>query len=147
MANKNVCILLAEDNEDHAFLFKKMLRQRIDSVDYTVYAVGNGQEALEFVKRTGRHVNAAPPDVVFLDINMPVKNGFEVLETLKSDELTKQIPVIMLTSSDNDADIKKCYGLGSNSFVVKPIRHEEYLERILNTVSYWVKVNIPPPKE
>jgi CheY-like chemotaxis protein len=147
MANKNVSILLADDNEDHAFLFKKMLQQRIDYVDYTVYAVCNGQEAIEFVKHTGKHANAVPPDVVFLDINMPVKNGFEVLETLKSDELTKQIPIIMLTSSDNEADIKKCYELGSNSFVVKPIRHEEYLERIVNTVSYWIKVNIPPPKE
>lgn len=147
MMSKNVCILLADDNEDHRFLFKKMLRQRIDSVDYTVYAVNDGQEAIEFVTRTGRHVDAVIPDVVFLDINMPVKDGFEVLKVLKTTEPTKHVPIIMLTSSDNEDDIKRCYDLGSNSFVVKPVRHEEYIDRILSTVSYWIKVNIPPPKE
>ena len=147
MMSKNVCILLADDNEDHRFLFKKMLRQRIDSVDYTVYAVNDGQEAIEFVTRTGRHAGAVIPDVVFLDINMPIKDGFEVLKVLKANEPTKHVPIIMLTSSDNEDDIKRCYDLGSNSFVVKPVRHEEYIDRIINTVSYWIKVNIPPPKD
>ena len=145
--SRNVCILLADDNEDHRFLFKKMLRQRIDSVDYTVFAVSDGQEAIEFVTRTGRHQDAVVPDVIFLDINMPVKDGFEVLKALKAAEPTRNIPIIMLTSSDNETDIKRCYDLGSNSFVVKPLRHEEYIDRILNTVSYWIKVNIPPPKD
>jgi len=86
------------------------------------------------------------PKVILLDIQMPKVNGIEVLEKIKSHKSVKSIPVVILTSSKEDPDIKKCYALGANSYIVKPVNFEGFAEAIKNLGFYWLLLNQPPVK-
>lgn len=147
MVNHNeVDLLLAEDNANDAELAIRELRKH--NLANNLFHVRDGEEALHFIFGTGpfEGLRSAerPPKVILLDIQMPKVNGIEVLQKIRSDERTKTVPVVMLTSSRQDPDIKRCYALGANSYIVKPVNFEGFAESIKNLGFYWLLINEPP---
>ncbi len=112
-----------------------------------LFHVKDGEEALDFIFGTGTykdiHSIDHPPKIILLDIQMPKLNGIEVLQRIKADERTRKTPVIMLTSSKEDPDIQKCYDLGANSYIVKPVGFEGFAEAIRKLGFYWLLLNQP----
>ena len=135
-------ILLVEDNEDHA----EMVKQSLDDADVAkeIYWVKDGREALDFVRNTGSHVNAPRPTLILLDLNLPKASGLEVLKEIKEDHDLKIIPVVMLTTSDRSEEILSCYRLGVNSFITKPVKYEDYLDKLKSLENYWLLTNREP---
>jgi two-component system response regulator len=146
MNHNTVEILLAEDNVSDAELTIRELKKH--HLTNNLFHVRDGEEALDFVFATGKFAGlrnvSYPPKVVLLDIQMPKVNGIEVLQKIKSDERTKLTPVVMLSSSKEDPDIQKCYQLGANSYIVKPVDFENFAEAIKNLGFYWLLLNQPP---
>lgn len=146
MIKKSVDILLVEDSMNDAELAIRELKK--NNLANNLFHVKDGEEAIDFIFATGKYAEtrdvAYPPKVVLLDIQLPKINGIEVLEKIKSDERTKHVPVVMLTSSKEDPDIKKCYALGANSYIVKPVNFEGFAEAIKNLGFYWLLLNQPP---
>ena len=146
MKHNNVDILLVEDNPDDAELAIRHLKK--NNMANNLIHVHDGEEALEFIFSTGRyagmHEEPQRPKVVLLDIQMPKVNGIEVLGKIKADPRTRSIPVVMLTSSKVDPDIEKCYALGANSYLVKPVNFEGFAEAIKNLGFYWLLLNQLP---
>jgi two-component system response regulator len=142
----SVEILLVEDNINDAELTIRELKKH--NLANNLFHVKDGEEALDFIFATGKYNGTRSinniPKVVLLDIQMPKVNGIEVLQKIKSDERTKAIPVVILTSSKEDPDIQKCYGLGANSYIVKPVNFESFAESIKNLGFYWLLLNQPP---
>ena len=142
----SVEILLVEDNiTDAELTIRELKKQHLAN---NLFHVKDGEEALEFILATGKYEGIRsidnPPKVVLLDIQMPKVNGIEVLQKIKSDERTRATPVVMLTSSKEDPDIQKCYKLGANSYIVKPVNFEGFAESIKNLGFYWLLLNQPP---
>ena len=141
-----VDLLLVEDNINDAELAIRELKKY--NLTNNLFHVKDGEEALEFIFATGKYRGirdaANPPKLILLDIQMPKVNGIEVLQQIKSDERTKIIPVVILTSSKEDPDIKACYMLGANSYIVKPVNFEGFAESIKNLGFYWLLLNQPP---
>jgi CheY-like chemotaxis protein len=138
-------ILLVEDNPNDAELAILAIRQaglpgRITMVDDGVKAIEFLTATASFSERAGAH----PPRVVFLDLKLPRMDGVDVLGHIKADEALRAIPIVMLTSSQELGDVGKCYALGANSYVVKPVNFDEYQEMIERLVVYWTRVNQPP---
>jgi CheY-like chemotaxis protein len=134
-------ILLVEDNPDHVLLVLDALELLADDVEVAV--VKDGGAALDYLFAP----DTPAPTLVLLDVKLPVADGFEVLQRIKSDERLRVIPVVMLTSSSADRDIARSYDLGSNSFVSKPSDPGELHDRIAQIPSYWLGVNTPPAVE
>lgn len=138
-------ILLVEDNPYDAELTLNALK--INNLDSKVYWVENGEQALDFLFGRGEYTGqdiSIKPKLILLDLKLPKENGMEVLEKIKSDEKMKTIPVVILTSSKETSDIKKCYKLGVNSFVVKPVDSEEFTKSVSELGLYWLGLNQPP---
>jgi len=139
-------VLLVEDNIDDAELAIRELRKH--KVGNNLLHLKDGEEALDFIFGTGKFTGLRNiqylPKVILLDIQMPKVNGMEVLEKIKADERTKAIPVVILTSSNQSPDIKKCYNLGVNSYIVKPVDFENYSRTIKELGLYWLLSNRPP---
>jgi len=111
-----------------------------------IYLVKDGEEALEFIFRTGRYAsrdNSTPLKVILLDLKLPKVNGLEVLAKIKADESTKMIPVVVVTSSQEDFDLKEAYKLGVNSYIVKPIESSNFLKALSEAGLYWLVLNKP----
>lgn len=139
MKLKPVHILLVEDNEGDIVLTLDAFEE--SKVKTEISVARNGQEALDFLFKRGAFVDAKKPDLVLLDINIPIYNGHEVLKQIKSDENLKKIPVIMLTTSSNQNDIDKAYVNHSNSYVKKPLDMDEFLEAILKIEAFWLQLS------
>jgi two-component system, response regulator len=137
-------ILLVEDNPQDVELTMRTLNKH--HVANQIFVVTDGEEALDFLYCRNQYAQRSRhlPRVVFLDIKLPKLNGLEVLKTIKSDEHMHHIPVVMLTSSVEDPDIKAAYELGANSYVVKPVDFKNFSETINNLGMYWLVVNQPP---
>ena len=135
-----------DDNANDAELTIRELKKH--NMANNLVHVKDGKEALEFIFATGKYAGLRdvdyPPRVVLLDIQMPKVNGIEVLQKIKSDARTRSTPVVMLTSSKEDPDVKKCYELGANSYIVKPVNFEGFAEAIKNLGFYWLLLNHPP---
>ena len=148
MNPNTVEILLAEDNINDAELTIRGFKKH--NMSNHLFHVKDGEEALDFIFATGQYANTRDilnqPKLVLLDIQMPKVNGIEVLRRLKSDERTKSIPVVILTSSKEDPDIQKCYNYGANSYIVKPVAFEKFVESIRDLGFYWLLLNQPPGK-
>jgi len=131
-------ILLIEDEEDHARIIKKALKARGRLMN-NIYWVKDGEEAMEYMLRRGRYneENAPKPGLILLDIKLPMKNGFDVLQELKSDEILKVIPIVMLTTTSNSEDIQRALKLGANDYIVKPIKFSDFVEKVGNLGFYW----------
>ncbi len=146
MKINSVELLSVEDNINDAELTTRELKKH--HFTNSVFHVRDGEEALDFIFATGKYESIrsidAPPRLILLGIKMPKINGLEVLKKIKSDERTKSIPVVMLTSSKEDPDIKNSYQLGANSYVVKPVNFVGFAESIKNLGFYWLLLNEPP---
>lgn len=135
-------ILLVEDNPDHAELTRRSLEN--GSMVNKVIWVKDGQEALDYLFRRGAYTEVSRPGLILLDINLPKVNGVEVLKKVKETEELRVIPVIMLTTSDRDEEALKCYSFGANSFITKPVKFNEFSEKVKSLKLYWLLVNRPP---
>ena len=133
-------ILLVEDNEGDILLTLDAFEE--SKFESKVSVARNGQEALDFLNKKGDFFNALRPDLILLDINIPIFNGLEVLEKIKKDESLKKIPVIMLTTSSNHKDIDKAYKNYCNSYVKKPLEMEEFMEAIIKIEEFWLQLSV-----
>lgn len=128
-------ILLVEDNPGDIRLTQEAFKE--SSLDIQMDVVTDGEMALDFLFKKGRYAEAIKPDVVLLDLNLPKKNGIEVLKEVKADETLKRIPVIVLTTSDADHDISKAYGLHANCYILKPVDFDDFAKVIRLIESFW----------
>lgn len=133
-------ILLVEDNEGDILLTLDAFEE--SKMKTNVSVVRNGQEALDFLNQKGAFSKAQKPDIILLDINLPIFNGFEVLQKIKHHEILKKIPVIMLTTSSNQTDIDKAYNNYCNSYINKPLEMEEFMQAILKIEEFWLQLTI-----
>jgi chemotaxis family two-component system response regulator Rcp1 len=131
-------ILLVEDNPGDAYLVREALRESPLPLHLTV--IEHGEHALAFVRRRAPYADAARPDLILLDLNLPQKNGHEVLRELKSDPTLCVIPVVMLTSSQAPEDIRQSYALHVNAYVVKPLELEHFLRVLKAILDFWCTV-------
>lgn len=136
---KMVHILLVEDNDGDIQLTLDAFEE--SKVKTNISVVKNGRDALDFLHRRESFAEAAKPDLILLDINIPIYNGHEVLADIKQDPVLKKIPVIMLTTSSNPNDINKAYEHHSNSFVTKPIEMDDFLVAILKIEDFWLQLS------
>ena len=148
MKQNTVDILSVEDNLDDAELTIHELKKY--NMGNNLIHVGDGEAALEFMFATGKYAGQRKvedsPKLVLLDIKMPKVNGIEVLQAIKGDERTRTTPVVILTSSKEDPDIKQCYELGANSYIVKPVNFERFTAAIKNLGFFWLLLNQAPSK-
>jgi two-component system response regulator len=145
MANfEEVQILLAEDSPTDAEMTLRALKKI--GVTNEVIWVKDGQEAMDYIFCEGAYSDrtCSKPRLVLLDLKMPKMNGIDVLRELKKNEDTKAIPVVMLTSSAEEQDIAKCYELGTNSYIVKPVEFDKFVEEVSKVGCYWAVMNKIP---
>ncbi len=137
-------ILIVEDNPQDVELTIEALSEY--NLANLVVAVGDGVEAMEYLNYLGKFSNREKgnPAVILLDIKMPKMDGIEVLTTIKSDPNLKTIPVVMLTSSCEEPDLKKCYDLGVNAYVVKPVNFNDFLDAVKQIGVFWAMLNEHP---
>jgi CheY-like chemotaxis protein len=138
MSEDYIEILLAEDNSADAEMTLRALKR--NNLANRVRWVKDGAEALEYLFGEGTR----PPKLVLLDIKMPKVDGIEVLRRLKADPATQKIPVVVMTSSNEDRDVVESYRLGVNSYIVKPVQFEAFLETVAKIGLYWVLTNRAP---
>ena len=143
-ATREMDILLVDDNFGDVLLTKEALKGA--QVRSTVSVANDGVEAMQFLKREGKYGNAPRPDLVFLDLNMPRKNGAEVLAEMKSDANLRPIPVVILTSSDADEDVVNAYQLHANCFVTKPADLDQMIKAVQAIDSFWMGIAKLPPR-
>jgi two-component system, response regulator len=145
MIHTEIEILLVDDNLSDAEMTIRALKKK--NIGNSIVHLKDGAEAIDFIfgtgKYEGRNIDKLPK-IILLDLKMPKVNGIEVLETLKSDDRTKSIPVVVLTSSKEDPDIKKCYALGANSYIVKPVGFDNFSAAVAELGVYWILLNQPP---
>jgi two-component system response regulator len=146
MNPNSIDLLLVEDSQYDAELTIRELKKH--HIANNMVHVQDGEQALDFIFGTGKFAGIRDivftPKLVLLDIQMPKVDGIQVLQKIKSDERTKKIPVVILTSSKEDPDIQRCYALGVNSYIVKPVNFERFSEAIRNLGFYWLLLNQPP---
>ncbi len=145
MDNTEVGILLIEDSELDAEITIRALRK--SNIANSIVHLNDGAEALDFLFATGEYAGrntALKPKLILLDLKMPRVDGIEVLEKIKADANTKMIPVVILTSSNEHPDINKCYSLGANSYIVKPVGSDSFMNAIAQSGTYWMLINQPP---
>ncbi len=131
-------ILLVEDNEGDVFMTIEALQER--KIVNKISVVNDGKEAIEFLEKEGRYTTVEYPDLVLLDINLPKKNGHEVLAYIKNSEKLKHIPVIMLTTSSSERDIQMSYQNHANCFITKPVDADDFLKVVSGIENYWVSI-------
>ena len=147
MSVQPVNILLVEDNPNHAELTSRALKMH-NLAEYFVW-LKTGEEALDFIFARGTYSNRSienSPKVILLDLKLPGKSGLEVLRELKSDERTKYIPVVVLTTSREEKDVAEAHKLGLNGYVVKPDDFETFAEAVRHIGYYWLVLNQPAKK-
>ena len=140
---QEVTILLAEDDPGHARLIEKNLKR--SKITNTVITVSDGQQALDFLFGEGDYKGQKPPSplLVVLDLNMPVLDGYQALERMKADGRTKRIPVIILTTTNDVREVARCYQLGCNVYVTKPVDYERFSEAVRKLGLFLSIVTVP----
>jgi chemotaxis family two-component system response regulator Rcp1 len=133
-----VKILLVEDNPGDVRLTKEALKE--SKMLNELYVTEDGVEALEFLKREGRYADAPHPDLILLDLNLPKKDGRELLEDIKSDEKLRRIPVVVLTTSKAQEDIYRMYEQHANCYITKPIDLDQFIEVVKSIDNFWLTI-------
>jgi two-component system response regulator len=144
MKSKN--ILLIEDNPSDVKLTKRALEQ--NQITNELIVAEDGQEALDYLFATGRYADRNVrdlPAVVLLDLKLPKIEGLEVLQKMRANDLTRLLPVVILTSSDQEADMIASYNLGANSYIRKPVDFKQFTDAVHTLGMYWLLLNEPPP--
>lgn len=143
---KNKIILLVEDNSDDEVLILRALKK--NRIKNEVMVARDGAEALDYLFAAGKYADRDTkelPIFTLLDLKLPKISGLEVLKRLRADKRTKTLPVVVLTSSDEEADIVKSYDFGCNSYVRKPVGFSEFFEAVGQVGLYWLATNVSPP--
>lgn len=143
---KNKIILLVEDNPDDEALTVRALKK--NNILNEVVVAHDGAEALDYLFGTGAYADrdmSVMPQVILLDLRLPKVDGLEVLQRLRADERTKLLPVVILTSSDEEQDIIDSYNLGANSYIRKPVDFDQFAEAVRQLGLYWLLLNKVPP--
>ena len=140
---KPVEILLVEDNPGDVDLTMEALEN--SKIRNTVSVAGDGEEAMAFLRRTGKHAGAPRPDLILLDLNLPKKDGREVLAEIKSDDELKRIPVVIITTSQAEEDILRSYNLHANCYITKPIDLHQFIRVIKAIEDFWLTIVKLPP--
>jgi two-component system, response regulator len=146
MNRRSNTILLVEDNADDVELTLRAFRR--SKIANEIVVASDGVEALDYLFATGSHAGRNPkllPEVVLLDLKLPKIGGLEVLRRMRAEERTRRIPVVVLTSSNEERDILSSYDLGANSFVRKPVDFTQFAEAAQQLGLYWLVTNQPPP--
>lgn len=127
---KSLNILLIEDDTIEVMKFNRVIKTL--GLNHRIIEANNGEEALSILKD-----KEIIPDVIFLDLNMPKINGIEFLQILKADDYLKYIPAIILTTSNNHKDVLECYKIGIAGYVLKPLKYDDYVDRVRKMIEYW----------
>ena len=141
--NGPIEILLVEDNPGDVRLTKEALKE--GKVYSNLHTVKDGVEAMEYLRREGKYSSVLRPDIILLDLNLPRKDGREVLEEIKRDEKLKRIPVVVLTTSKAEEDVLRTYNLHANCYVTKPVDLEKFMVVVKTIDSFWLTVVTLPP--
>ena len=136
-------ILLVDDNPGDIRLTQEALKE--SKVLNNIHIVEDGMEALEFLRKEGRFKNVITPDIVLLDLNLPKRNGREVLAEIKEDDFLKKIPVVILTMSRAEEDILKSYALHANCYITKPVDMDQFIKIVRSIESFWFSIVKLPP--
>ncbi|MBI5428040.1 MAG: response regulator [Nitrospinae bacterium] len=138
-----VTILLAEDDEGHSRLIEKNLRRA--NITNDILKVSDGQKAIDFLFSQGEYAGRKFPSplLILLDLNMPVLDGRQVLERMKADDRTRRIPVIILTTTEDTREVQKCYDLGCNIFITKPVDYDRFTEAVRKIGLFISIVQVP----
>ncbi|SHG77639.1 Response regulator receiver domain-containing protein [Chryseolinea serpens] len=142
MIHQEVEVLIVEDNDEDAELAIRALKKH--RLANNVVHLSDGEQALDFIFGRGNYLGrviSQLPKVILLDIKMPKVSGLQVLQAVKSDPQMKVIPVVILTSSEEDPDIRKAYELGANSYIVKPVEFDNFSKTVADLGLYWMVVN------
>ncbi len=140
--NKTLQILLVEDDPGDVILIKRLFEDIRTTLQLNV--VGDGVEAMAYLRCEAPYTQVLRPDLVLLDLNMPKKNGCEVLLEMKADETLRSIPVVVLTTSDHDVDVNSAYQLGANSYITKPSGLDAFTQVIESLDRFWLNtVKLP----
>ena len=139
-----VRFLFVEDDEDHVHVVRRSLEKErvVNAVDHAP----NGKVALEMLRKEGEHADAERPDVILLDLRMPVMDGYEVLDAIKNDPDLATIPVVIMTTSSDENDRQRAYEMRANSYVVKPIDFSQFRSLVRDLGLYWGVWNQPPSR-
>ncbi|HEY4046048.1 MAG TPA: response regulator [Acidobacteriaceae bacterium] len=143
MVERERFILLIEDDPDHELLTIRALQKA--SIANAIEVAHDGEEALELLFGTGPNALSALPQVILLDLKLPKVDGLEVLRRIRDDSRTQMLPVVILTSSDEESDIIRSYRLGANSYIRKPVNFTEFAEATRQLGMYWLVLNECPP--
>jgi CheY-like chemotaxis protein len=138
MSGQPIDVLMVEDNPGDVRLTQEALREA--KVRNNIYVVTDGVEALAFLRRQGRYADVPRPDVILLDLNLPKKDGREVLAEIKADPNLGRIPVVVLTSSEAEEDILKAYNLHANAYVAKPVDLEKFIAVVKAIEDFWLEI-------
>ncbi|HET8864128.1 MAG TPA: response regulator [Gracilimonas sp.] len=144
MSSKEIHILLVEDNEGDIVLTTEALNEGKIKNSYSI--VRDGWEAIQYLEKNEGYEDAQEPDLILLDINLPKMNGHKVLKHIKNHKDLKHIPVIMLTTSSDEADVIKSYENHSNCYITKPVDINSFLEVIASIENFWISIVQLPPK-
>lgn len=137
-------ILLVEDNEDDVILTREAFIA--SKFVLNLHHVDNGEKCLAFLRKQPPYQDAPTPDVILLDLNLPVMDGREVLAEIVKDDALRHLPVVVLTTSSSDSDILKMYALRCSSYIVKPLGFENFVDAITKLGNYWLTIVVLPPK-
>ena len=144
-AGRPIEILLVEDNPGDVRLTKEAFKE--GQIDNEMHVATDGEAALDYLYQRGEHEEAVRPDLVLLDLNLPKVDGIEVLEQVKGDPDLKQIPVIVLSSSEDESDVLKSYENYTNAYLTKPVDPDEFVELVRSLESFWLQFVHLPPRE
>jgi CheY-like chemotaxis protein len=143
MRKQEVLIVLVEDDPGHARLIEKNLRR--SNITNELIVLTDGQQALDYLYSEGAYAGTKHPSriLILLDLNLPVLDGYQVLQRMKADERTKRIPVVVLTTTDDAREVARCYELGCNVYVTKPVEYEQFSEAIRELGLFLAIVAVP----
>ncbi len=141
-SGKSITILLVEDNEGDARLAREAFKEA--KVKNVMYHVTDGEEALKFLFKRDKYAAMPHPDLILLDLNLPKKDGREVLEEIKNDENLKSIPVVVMTASSAEEDILKTYKLHANCYIQKPLDFDKFIKVVKSVEDFWLSIVILP---
>jgi chemotaxis family two-component system response regulator Rcp1 len=143
----NICpieVLIVEDSDADIRLVKEAFKDGKMMVN--LIAIKDGFEAMVYLRKENEYTNVSTPDLVLLDLNMPIKNGFEVLDEIKQDQELRRVPIIIMTISKTEEDILKSYNLHANAYIVKPVELNQFMSAIRSIENFWLTVVKLPPK-
>lgn len=137
-------VLLVEDSISDVVLFREALKD--GKLLFKLHTVQDGDAALAYVRKENHYAHEPRPDLIILDLNLPKKSGLKVLEEIKKDSRLKEIPVVVVTSSSAEDDIRACYNLQASCYITKPIRFDEFINAIRSIGDFWLSVVRLPPR-